>query len=75
MTTALLAAFLVLDPIRFLVGFLVLICILAIVILGIRMLARLAGVSIPQELMVILGIILFLILIYFLLDYSGMHWR
>jgi hypothetical protein len=73
--TTLLAFALVLDPIRFLIGFLVLVCVLAIVILGIRLLARLAGVTIPQELMVIAGILLFLILLYFVLDYSGLHFR
>lgn len=69
----LLALFLAADPFRFLAGFLVLVCVLAIVIIAVRWLISLTGIAVPQPLLLVLGILLFLILLFFLLDYSGLH--
>jgi fatty acid desaturase len=51
------------DMIAFLVWFLVVIAVLAIVIIGIKWLMGLAGIPIPAPLLAILGIILFIILV------------
>lgn len=61
------------SPIHFLVGFLILVCVLAIVIIACRWLLTLTGVVIPQPLLLILGIIVFLILLLVLLNYSGLY--
>ena len=61
------------DAIHFLVGFLIMVCVLAIVIIGVKWLLSLTGVAIPQPLMVILGIILFMVLLLVLLDWSGVY--
>jgi hypothetical protein len=61
------------SPIHFLIGFLVLVCVLAIVVIGCRWLLSLTGIVIPQPLLLILGIIVFLILLLALLNYSGLY--
>lgn len=61
------------SPIHFLVGFLLLVCVLAIVIIAFRWLLSLTGWAIPQPLLVILGIIVFMILLLVLLNYSGLY--
>jgi hypothetical protein len=60
-------------PMHFLVGFLVMVCILAIVIIAVRWLLGLAGIAIPQPLLLILGIVLFLVCLLALLNYSGLY--
>lgn len=61
------------SPFHFLVGFLVLICVFAIVIIAVKYLIALTGIPIPPPLLAILGIIVFLILLMVLLDYSGLY--
>jgi hypothetical protein len=55
----------------FLFWFLITIAVLAIVIIGVRWLLGLAGVTIPQPLMLILGILLFIVLMYALWHFVG----
>jgi hypothetical protein len=61
------------DAISFLVAFLVFIIVVAIVIIGVRWLLSLAGVVIPQPQMIILGLICFLILLLFFLNFTGVY--
>lgn len=61
------------DIIHFLVGFLILVCVIACVIILVRWLLGLMGIAIPQPLMVVLGIILFIVLLLMLLNYSGYY--
>lgn len=61
------------SPIHFLIGFLLLVCVIAIVIIAVRWLLTLTGIVIPQPLLLILGIILFMILLLVLLNYSGLY--
>lgn len=61
------------SPIHFLVGFVILCCVLAIVIVAVKWLLSLTGLSIPQPLLVILGILVFLILFCCLIDWSGLY--
>jgi hypothetical protein len=58
--------------VHFAVGLLLLFCVLAILIIGIKWLCSLAGIAIPQPLMVILGIIVFVALLLMLLSWSGL---
>jgi hypothetical protein len=53
----------------FMVQFLIFICVVAVVIIGVRWLLSLTGVVIPQPLMLILGIILFVILLIMFMQY------
>jgi hypothetical protein len=70
----LLAMLQVSNPIGFLISFLIFICVVAVVILGIRWLIRISGVTISPELNLIIGIILFLILLVLFLNYvPGLH--
>ena len=55
--------------ISFLISFLIFIVVVAIVVIGIRWLLSLTGVAIPQPIMIILGLILFLILLVCFLNY------
>jgi hypothetical protein len=55
----------------FLVSFLVFIIVVAIIIIGFRWLLSVSGVTIPQPLMVILGLILFLVLLLLFVNYMG----
>ncbi len=61
------------NAMHFLVGVIVLICVLAILIIGARWLAGLAGLTIPQPLMIIAGILLFLALFLWVMNYSGLY--
>jgi hypothetical protein len=61
------------SAIHFLIGFLLLICVIAIVIIGVKWLITLTGVAIPQPLLLIAGIILFIVLLLVLLQYSGLY--
>ncbi|HXN71577.1 MAG TPA: hypothetical protein VN861_03375 [Candidatus Acidoferrales bacterium] len=61
------------DLIHFLVGFLILCCVIACVIILVKWLCGLMGVTIPPPLMAVLGIILFIILLLMLLNYSGYY--
>jgi len=61
------------SGIHFLVGFIVLICILAVLIIGVKWLLSLTGLAIPQPLLVILGILIFLGLLLWLLSFSGLY--
>ena len=60
------------NAIHFLIGFIVLICVVAIMIILIRWLLTLTGLAIPQPLLVCLGILLFLALFLYLLSWSGL---
>jgi len=60
------------SAIHFLVGFIVLICVVAIVIIAAKWLLSLTGLAIPQPLLVILGILIFLVLLLWLLSWSGL---
>lgn len=63
------------NPIGFLIGFIVVVCVIAVVIIAAKWLISLTGWAIPQPLLVILGILLFLILFLWLLGYAGYyHW-
>lgn len=55
----------------FLVWFLIVIAVLAIVIIGAKWLLGLAGVTIPAPLMAILGIIMFIVLLIALFHFVG----
>lgn len=61
------------NAIHFLIGFLVMVCVLAIVIIAARWLLSLAGIAVPQPLLMILGIVLFLLLLLWLLSWSGVY--
>jgi hypothetical protein len=61
------------DLIHFLVGFLLLVCVIAVFIIAARWLCALAGLTIPQPLMLILGILLFVVLLLMLLSWSGVY--
>lgn len=72
MTTLLASGFATFSAIHFLIGFIVLVAVLAIVIILAKWLIGLAGLSIPQPLMVALGIMLFLALFLWLIQFSGL---
>jgi hypothetical protein len=55
----------------FLLWFLIVIAVLAIVIIGAKWLLGLAGITVPQPLMVILGIILFIVMLLALWHFVG----
>jgi hypothetical protein len=57
--------------ISFMLSFLVFIVVLAIVVIGVRWLLSLTGLVIPQPLLYILGLILFLVLLFVFLNYAG----
>lgn len=61
------------DPIRFLVGFLIACCVIAVVIILVRWLVSLTGIAIPQPLLLVLGIILFILLLLWVLSWSGIY--
>jgi hypothetical protein len=62
------------GPITMMVDFLIFcICVAIVIILG-RWLLSLTGLPIPQPLMVVLGLIVFLIFLLFFLNYAGI-WR
>jgi hypothetical protein len=59
------------NAITVMVEFLIFIVIVAIVIIGVRWLMSLAGVSIPQPLIIILGLILFIVFLLIFLNFLG----
>lgn len=61
------------NPFTFLFGFLILICVIAIVIIGVRWLLTVAGITVPPPLLYILGIIFFIILLLVLANYTGLY--
>jgi uncharacterized membrane protein len=61
------------NAIHFAVGFIVLCCVLAICIIVGRWVLSLTGLAIPQPLLLVLGILLFLFLMLALLQYSGLY--
>lgn len=61
------------NPLNFLIGFLILVCVIAVVIIGIRYLISLTGWVIPAPLLAMGGIILFIVLLLVLLNYSGLY--
>ena len=66
------ATLLAFDPIRAMIGFVIFcICIAVVIILG-RWLLSLTGIAIPQPLMVVLGLLVFLALFLIFLDWIGM---
>lgn len=73
MSLALFATAVMFSPVRFLIGFLVLVCILAIMVVAVKWLMDLAGIPIPQPLLVILGILVFMILLLVLVNWSGLY--
>lgn len=58
---------------RFGIGFIFVIAICALVIIGVQWLLSLAKVAIPQPLLIMLGIIVFLILLLWLVRWSGVY--
>jgi|HubBroStandDraft_4_1064222.scaffolds.fasta_scaffold1171281_2 hypothetical protein len=61
------------DPIRFLIGFLIACCVIAVVIILVKWLLGLAGVTIPPPLMLVIGILLFIFLLLWVLNWSGVY--
>lgn len=57
--------------ISFLVSFIVFLVVVAILIIGFRWLLSLTGLAIPQPLLIILGLILFLVLLLLFFNYVG----
>ncbi len=57
--------------VHFVVGFILLICALAIVVILLRWVMGLMGVAIPQPLLVVLGIVLFVVFMLLLLNWAG----
>lgn len=58
---------------HFLIGFLLIVCVIAIVIISIQWLAGLAKITIPPPLLAILGIILFMGLLIWLANYTEIY--
>jgi hypothetical protein len=58
--------------VHFIVGFLLVVCAIAIVIICVKWLAGLAGEAVPPPLMLVLGILLFIVLLLMLLNWSGL---
>ena len=61
------------SAIHFMVGFIILVCVLAVVIVAGKWLIGLTGLAVPQPLMVILGILVFLLIFLWLLSWSGVY--
>lgn len=59
--------------VHFVVGFILVCCAIAVVIILVRWLLALAGVTIPQPLLLVLGIVLFVVLMLALLSWSGVN--
>jgi hypothetical protein len=58
--------------VHFMIGFILLICAIAIVIILVKWIAQLSGVAVPAPLMMVLGILLFVVLLILLLNWSGL---
>jgi hypothetical protein len=66
-----LATLMLFNPIQAMVGFVIFcICVAIVIILG-RWLLSLTGLVIPQPLMYVLGLVVFLVLLLFFLDWVG----
>ncbi len=61
------------DVVHFLIGLLVMVCVLACVIILVRWLLALSGIAIQQPIMLVLGIVLFLIFLLWLLNWTGVY--
>ena len=61
------------DPVRFIIGFILACCAIAIVIILARWLAGLAGFAIPGPLMLVLGILVFMLLMLWVLSWAGIY--
>jgi len=61
------------NPIGMMVEFIVFCCVIAVVIILARWLLTLTGLVIPQPLMIVLAILLFLVLLYFFLGWTGLY--
>ena len=68
-----LASMLIFNPISAMIGFVVLCVCLAIIIILARWVLSLTGLVIPQPLLIVLGLILFLVLLMFFLDWTGIY--
>jgi len=58
---------------HFIIGFIFLVCAIAIIIILVKWLAGLMGLAIPQPLMVVGGILLFMLLLWLLLTWAGLN--
>jgi hypothetical protein len=61
------------NPVSAMIGFVVLCVCLAIVIILCRWLLSLTGWVIPQPILIVLGLILFLVFLMFFLSYTGIY--
>lgn len=61
------------GAIRFLVGFIVFVVVVACVIVLVRYLIGLTGIAIPQPILWVLGMVFFLIALMFLLNFTGVY--
>lgn len=61
------------NILHFAVGFIVMVCVLAIVIILVKWLLSLGGVTIPQPLLICLGILIFIVCMLALLSWSGYY--
>ena len=66
-------ATLLLNPISAMIGAVVLCICLAIVIILARWVLSLTGLAIPQPLLIVFGLILFLVMLLFFLNWSGIY--
>jgi hypothetical protein len=66
-------ATLLLSPISGMIEFVVFIVCVAIVIILARWVLSLTGLAIPQPLLIVLGLILFLVMLLFFLNWSGIY--
>jgi hypothetical protein len=61
------------GAIRFLVGFIVFVVVVACVIVLVRWLITLTGLTIPPPILWVLGMVFFLIALMFLLNFTGVY--
>lgn len=61
------------DVIHFLIGLVIMVCVIACVIILVRWLLALSGVAIPQPLLLVVGIVLFLVFLLWLLNWTGLY--
>ena len=73
----LIAASLARNPIAMMFEFLVFCCVVAVFIILVKWVLGLTGIVIPPPLLLVAGIIVFLILLTFFLDWTGIYsvWR
>jgi len=68
------------NPLSFLIGFLIFICVVAVVIIGLRWLLKIAGLTVPPELVLIGSILVFIVLLLVCLQFfaptlAPWHWH